>query len=106
MLDLLAPMRICYQFLPHMIDRGSGHIVNISSVAGWIGAPGIASYSAAKFGLRGFSEALSADYAECGIKVSTVCPFFSRTPILKSEQFGISERREVPDKLVTDPAYW
>lgn len=102
--DLLAPMRLCYLFLPQMIDRRSGHIVNISSLAGWIGAPGIASYSAAKFGLRGFGDALAGDYADCGITVSTVYPFFSRTPILNSEQFGDTERRVVPDKLVTDPA--
>jgi short-subunit dehydrogenase len=103
-LDLLAPMRLCYLFLPQMIDRGSGHIVNISSVAGWIGASGIASYSAAKFGLRGFSDALAADYEDCGIEVSTVYPFFSRTPILDSDQFGYAERQEIPEDMVTDPA--
>ncbi len=103
-LNLLAPMRLCYLFLPQMIERGSGHIVNISSLAGWIGASGISSYSATKFGLRGFSDALAADYEDCGINVSTVYPFFSRTPILDSEQFGFAERREVPDDLVTDPA--
>lgn len=103
-INLLAPMRLCYLFLPQMIERGSGHIVNISSLAGWIGASGISSYSATKFGLRGFSDALAADYDDCGINVSTVYPFFSRTPILDSEQFGFAERREVPDDLVTDPA--
>jgi len=103
-LDLLAPMRLCYLFLPQMIERGSGHIVNISSLAGWIGASGMASYSAAKFGLRGFGEALAADYEDCGIDVSTVYPFFSRTPILDSEHFGCAERREIPEDMVTEPA--
>jgi len=103
-INLLAPMRLCYRLLPQMIARGSGHIVNISSLAGWIGASGISSYCAAKFGLRGFSEALAADLEECGIIVSTVYPFFSRTPILDSEQFGYETRRKVPDDMVTDPA--
>jgi short-subunit dehydrogenase len=103
-LNLLAPMRICYLFLPQMIERGGGHIVNISSLAGWIGTSGISSYCATKFGLRGFSDSLAADYADNGIKVSTVYPFFSRTPILDSEQFGYETRREVPDDMVTDPA--
>ncbi len=103
-INLLAPMRICYLFLPHMIKRGSGHIVNISSLAGWIGTSGISSYCASKFGLRGFSDSLAADYGDCGIKVSTVYPFFSRTPILDSDQFGYETRREVPDDMVTDPA--
>ena len=97
-------MRICYLFLPQLIERGSGHIVNISSLAGWIGTSGISSYCATKFGLRGFSDSLAADYEECGIEVSTVYPFFSRTPILDSEQFGYETRREVPDDMVTDPA--
>jgi short-subunit dehydrogenase len=103
-INLLAPMRICYLFLPQMIERGSGHIVNISSLAGWIGTSGISSYCATKFGLRGFSDSLAADYGEVGINVSTVYPFFSRTPILDSDQFGYEKRREVPDDMVTDPA--
>jgi short-subunit dehydrogenase len=103
-INLLAPMRVCYLFLPQMIERGSGHFVNISSLAGWIGTSGIASYCATKFGLRGFSDALASDYEDHGIKVSTVYPFFSRTPILNSEQFGYATRREVPDDMVTDPA--
>jgi len=103
-INLLAPMRICYLFLPQMIERGSGHIVNISSLAGWIGTSGISSYCATKFGLRGFSDAIASDYGDNGIRVSTVYPFFSRTPILDSEQFGFETRREVPDDMVTDPA--
>ena len=54
--------------------------------------------------MRGFSDAIAADYEECGIRLSTVYPFFSRTPILDSEQFGFETRREVPDDIVTDPA--
>ena len=103
-INLLAPMRLCDLFLPQMIKRGSGHIVNISSVAGWIGAPGIASYCASKFGLRGYSESLAVDVAELNIKVSTVYPYFSRTPILDSERFGYEERMAIPDDMVTDPA--
>lgn len=102
--NLLAPMRICYLFLPQMIERGSGHIVNISSVAGWIGTSGMASYCAAKFGLRAFGDCLASDYCDSGIRVSTVYPFFSRTPILDSEQFGYETPRKIPDDIPTDPA--
>lgn len=103
-INLLAPMRLCDLFVPQMIERGSGHIVNISSVAGWIGAQGIAAYCASKFGLRGYSESLAAEVAEFNIKVSTVYPYFSRTPILDSERFGFTERVAIPDDIVTDPA--
>lgn len=102
--NLLAPIRLCSLFLPKMIARGSGHIVNISSLAGWVGATGLTTYCAAKFGLRGFSEALEMDVMEQGIHVSTVYPSFSRTPILDSEQFGQEEKRVVPDDMLSDPA--
>ncbi len=102
--NLLAPMRICYLFLPRMIERSRGHIVNISSIAGWVGSMSLSSYSATKFGLRGFADSLASDYAEHGIRFSTVYPCFSRTPILDSDQFGFESRREVPDDMLTDPA--
>ena len=103
-INLLAPMRLCHLFLPHLIERRSGHIVNISSIAGWVGSKGLTSYCGAKYGLRGFSEALSGDLEESDVHVTTVFPFFSRTPILDSDQFGYEKRREIPDDMVTDPA--
>jgi short-subunit dehydrogenase len=103
-LNLLAPMRLSYLFLPQMIERGGGHIVNISSLAGWVGASGMASYCATKFGLRGFGDSLASDYEEFGIRLSTIYPSFSRTPILSSEQFGYEERHEVPEEMLSEPA--
>lgn len=103
-LNLLAPMRLCNLFLPGMIERGSGHIVNISSLAGWLGARGLSSYCAAKFGLRGFGESLSADLEGTGVYVTNVYPSFSQTPILDSPQYGYERRREVPAQLLSDPA--
>ena len=45
-LNLLAPMRLVNLFLPGMVARGSGHIVNISSLAGWVGSHGLSAYCA------------------------------------------------------------
>lgn len=103
-LNLLAPMRLCNLFLPAMIERRNGHIVNISSLAGWVGTPGLSSYCASKFGLRGFGESLSADLEDTGVQVSNVYPCFSRTPILDSPQFGYEERRAVPEHLISEPS--
>lgn len=103
-LNLLAPMRLSDLFLPGMIERGSGHIVNISSLAGWIGSPGLSSYCASKFGLRGFGESLAADLEDTGVHVTNVYPCFSRTPILDSPQYGFENKREVPEHLISDPA--
>lgn len=102
-LNLLAPMRLCREFMPGMVERGSGHIVNISSLAGWVGSQGLSAYCASKFGLRGFGESLAADLAETGVQVTNVYPCFSRTPILDSAQFGYEQRRVVPDNLVSEP---
>ena len=103
-LNLLAPMRLTDQFLPGMIERGSGHIVNISSIAGWVGAEGLSAYCAAKFGLRGFGMSLAADLRGTGVQVTNVYPCFSRTPILDSPQYGFDERRSAPEFLISDPA--
>lgn len=103
-LNLLAPMRLCNQFVPRMVERGSGHIVNISSLAGWVGSPGMSAYCASKFGLRGFGESLAADLEETGVYVTNVYPCFSRTAILDSPQHGYEERRAPPAYLVSEPS--
>jgi short-subunit dehydrogenase len=103
-LNLLAPMRLCDRLLPLMLERGSGHIVNISSIAGWIGSQGLSSYCASKFGLRGFGESLAGELKGTGVHVTNVYPCFSRTAILDSPQYGYEQPRGVPDYLVSDPA--
>jgi len=103
-LNLLAPMRLCHHFIPGMIERGSGHIVNISSIAGWTASQGMSAYCASKFGLRGFGASLAADLEDTSVRVTNVYPCFSRTPILDSPQYGYAERRAVPAHLVSDPA--
>ena len=103
-LNLLAPMRLCSLLLPGMIERGSGHVINISSLAGWLGSRGMSSYCAAKFGLRGFGESLARDLEGTGVHVSNVYPSFSRTAILDSPQYGFEQRRGVPAYLVSDPS--
>ena len=102
-LNLLAPMRLSNLFIPAMLERGSGHIVNISSVAGWIGAQGLSSYCASKFGLRGYGESLAYELKGSGIHVTNVYPCFSRTPILDSPQYGYAQRREAPEYLISEP---
>ena len=102
--NLLAPMRLCDGLLPGMIERGSGHVVNISSLAGWVGSPGLSAYSTSKFGLRGFGESLAAELRDTGVQVTNVYPCFSRTAILDSPQYGWEQRLVVPDYLVSEPA--
>jgi short-subunit dehydrogenase len=102
-LNLLAPMKITHKMLPLMIPRKSGHIVNISSVAGILASPGLVAYSTSKFGIRSFGEALHAELRELGIKVTNLYPFFTRTAILDSEQFGVKNKKSLPDFLLSEP---
>ncbi|MDX2230339.1 MAG: SDR family NAD(P)-dependent oxidoreductase [Leptolyngbyaceae cyanobacterium bins.349] len=104
--NLLAPMRLSALFAAEMIARRQGHIVNISSVAGWVAQAGLTYYSTSKFGLRGFSEGLCHEVKPYNVQVTVVYPFFSRTPILHAEKFGtLGERHQgIPDYWVTDPA--
>ena len=65
--------------LPHMRRRRFGRIVNIASIGGLIAVPHLAPYTASKFALVGYSDALRAELAKDGIRVTTVCPGLMRT---------------------------
>jgi len=82
--DLFAPLRLIRAALPHLRRQGSGHIVNVTSIAGR--APGAASafYAAAKFGLEGFSQSLAQEVAPLGIAVTSVAPGAFRTDFLSA----------------------
>lgn len=84
-INLMGPIHVCKAIVPGMLERGSGHIVNISSVAGFIGTYGYTAYGASKFGLRGFSDTLRAELRSRGISVSTVFPPDTDTPQLAGE---------------------
>ena len=69
-----APMQLTRCVLPQMIERGRGRIVNVGSMFGSIGFPCFAAYSASKFALRGFSEALRRETSGSGVGVTYVSP--------------------------------
>ncbi|AND70134.1 hypothetical protein ATSB10_26800 [Dyella thiooxydans] len=77
--NLEAPMQLAHAVLPAMLSQGSGRIVNIGSIFGSIGYPGFASYSATKFALRGFSQALRRELHGSGVSVTYVAPRAVRT---------------------------
>ncbi len=70
--NLISLMQVTREVLPHMLKRGEGHIINMGSVASFIATPLSASYSASKFGVRGFTDALRREVTPLGIKVSEV----------------------------------
>ncbi|MBD1597609.1 oxidoreductase [Pseudomonas typographi] len=88
--NVFGVFNLCRAVLPVMRQQRSGHVFNISSVAGLAGMGGAALYCASKFAVAGFSEALSQEVAQFGIHVTAVEPGGFRTDFLdaSSAQFG------------------
>ncbi len=76
------------EFLPHLIASGDGHLVNISSLFGLMAVPGQTAYNAAKFGVRGFTEALRQEMVAAGHPVGVTCvhPGGIQTAIARNAQ--------------------
>lgn len=72
--NLTGTMLVTRAILPDMLDRGSGHIINMASVAGLIASPLITTYSASKYGVRAFTDALRREVSALGVKVSGIYP--------------------------------
>jgi NADP-dependent 3-hydroxy acid dehydrogenase YdfG len=87
-------------FLPALIESGDGHVVNLSSVFGMIAVPSQSAYNAAKFAVRGFTEALREEMlvARLPVKVSCVHPGGVKTNIARSARSD----RESPDELAAN----
>jgi short-subunit dehydrogenase len=78
-LHFWAPFELISQIVPEMRIWGGGRIVNVSSIGGKVAVPHMASYSASKFALTGFSDAIRAELARDNIHVTTVAPGLMRT---------------------------
>jgi NAD(P)-dependent dehydrogenase (short-subunit alcohol dehydrogenase family) len=77
--NLFGTIIVTKAAIPPMREQRSGHVIQLSSVGGRIGAPGRAPYSAAKWGVEGFSESLALEMALIGVKVTIVEPGGFRT---------------------------
>jgi NAD(P)-dependent dehydrogenase (short-subunit alcohol dehydrogenase family) len=82
-IDLTGVFHCCRAAVPHMRRRGYGRIVNIASIAGKEGMPGISAYSAAKAGVIGFTKAIARELAESGVTVNAVAPVIVQTELFR-----------------------
>lgn len=91
--NLLGAMGTVDAFLPALTSPGGGHVVLMSSGFGLLAAPKFAAYSASKFGVRGYAEALAQEMALGGhqVRVTCVYPGVVRTPILRQGTFAEGE---------------
>jgi short-subunit dehydrogenase len=77
--NLTGLIHVTHAVLPGMLERRSGHIINMSSVAGWIAPPTYTIYSATKFGVRAFTDALRREVQPFGVDVSGIYPGPAKT---------------------------
>ena len=98
--DLLAPIALTQALLTHLVERGSGQLVMISSVAGKAGVPLRTAYCAAKHGLIGYADALRSEVAGQGVKVLVVTPGSVRTNVSRNALNADGSARGVSDKAI------
>lgn len=91
--NFFAVVRVVQQALPYMRKQGSGHIINISSIAGFAPGMGWAMYCAAKFAVSGLSQALSNDLKPLGIHVTNVMPGWFRTSFAKADSIAYNQNQ-------------
>jgi len=92
----------CHFFVPRMVRRGlGGHVINVSSAAGYSATSALAAYNATKFGVLGLTEALADELRPIGIGVTAVCPGLIDTPITRSARLvGAMDKPEVREQMV------
>ena len=98
-INLTAVIECAQVVLPVMLRQKSGHIINVASLAGMVAVPGAVVYSATKFGVNGFSDALHRELLGTGIRVSAFCPGYTPSeisPELKAIAEGQPDAPKVP----------
>ncbi|MEO8533081.1 MAG: oxidoreductase [Flavobacterium sp.] len=91
--NFFAVVKVIQQALPYLRNQRSGHIINISSIAGFAPGLGWSIYCAAKFAVTGLSEALANDLKPLGINVTAVLPGWFRTNFAKPDSIAFSNRQ-------------
>ncbi|MFQ5650853.1 MAG: SDR family NAD(P)-dependent oxidoreductase [bacterium] len=111
-INLLGTMHLTYMALPKFLQRNSGHIVNIASIAGKFGTEGVVAYAASKHGVVGFSSALRSELEGTNIGVSWICPSPARTrlsegvrhtfltPVVEPEQVALAVRKAIETNAI------
>ncbi|MFL6238884.1 MAG: SDR family NAD(P)-dependent oxidoreductase [Actinomycetes bacterium] len=97
-INYLSPVQLTLALLPQMLERGSGRIVNVASVAATLSSPGESSYDGSKAALAVFSEAMAVDLWESGVKVHIIYP-----GVVDTELFSLPGNDPIPDEIARIP---
>jgi NAD(P)-dependent dehydrogenase (short-subunit alcohol dehydrogenase family) len=106
--SLIGPMNVTRAVLPVMRKQRSGHIISISSTAGFTGFEFCSAYAASKFGLEGWMESLQPEVAPFGIHTTIVNPGFFRTELLTKESVSYAEPslEDYADRTAEQLTWW
>lgn len=107
-INLMGVVHGCHYFLPNMVEvakankKEAGHVVNLSSLAGYVAPADMSIYATSKFAVFGFSESLRADMGKYGIGVSAICPGIINTPIVQNSvlEGAMAENQNAHEKVV------
>jgi 2-hydroxycyclohexanecarboxyl-CoA dehydrogenase len=98
-INLVGHLNLHDAVLPRMVARRSGRVINIASDAGRVGSSGEAVYSACKGGMIAFAKTIAREHARHGIRVNTICPGPTQTPLLASFADGMSGGAKLVERL-------
>jgi short-subunit dehydrogenase len=102
-INLVAPMQLVRMLLPLLRQAPRAQVVNVGSIFGYLGYPGVAAYCASKFGLRGFSQALRRELADTTVDVRYFAPRATQTglnsPAMSALNRELGVREDTPDAV-------
>ena len=99
-INFFGVVNCCHAFLPKLQAHGHGHIVNMSSMLGFIGVPNQSAYVSTKFAIRGFTESLWAELDDTDIAVTGIYPGTIQSEILKRANFSDDREKEAMMKMM------
>ena len=104
--DLTGVFYCCRAVVPHMRERGYGRIVNVASIVGKEGHPGISAYAAAKAGVIGFTKSIARELAESGVLANCLAPAITETDLFRemtAEHIASAKARIPMNRFLTVP---
>lgn len=101
-IDLTSQIAFSQGLIGHMAERGSGALAFISSIAGKVGVPMRTAYSAVKFGLAGYGDALRGELSQSGVSVHMIYPGSVATNVSRNAMTADGSKRGVSDKVIDE----
>ncbi|WP_375738501.1 SDR family oxidoreductase [Pseudomonas boanensis] len=101
-INVLGLVQATHAAFPYLKVTRGGQVINMGSASGLYGTPDMTSYSASKFAVRGFTEALELEWRRHGIRVGDLMPPFVRTPMVSSQRFEPPVLRRLGVKLTAE----